>query len=46
VALTMSYDLPCALAGMDVGELEAENAEVLDVVLLNLKSLSENGSQP
>lgn len=41
VALTMSYDLPCALAGMDVAVLEEQNKAALEALLANLKRMSE-----
>ena len=41
VALTMGYDLPSVLAGVDVAVLEEQNAQALDRVLANLKRISE-----
>ena len=40
-ALTMDYDLPGALAGRDVAVLEEQTAQALEVVLANLKRISE-----
>ncbi|MEZ4668582.1 MAG: SRPBCC family protein [Anaerolineae bacterium] len=41
VSLTMDYDLPVSLAGMDVATLETENKQALDLSLQNLKRISE-----
>lgn len=41
VALTMDYDLPRVLAGTDVVMLEEQNTQALEVLLANLKRISE-----